>query len=67
MLTYCRSNIIGVDYSTKRKTIWGAGKIQDLLREKHENGFSALMINVDMLTPIQQVLFFLIIHFVILF
>lgn len=47
-------NVIGVDYSTKRKAIWGGGKIRELLAEKDANPFSALMVNVEMLNPMQQ-------------
>jgi GTP-binding protein HflX len=48
------SAIVGTDYNTKKKLIWGAGRIEALLEHKHKNSVTAVMVNVDMLTPVQQ-------------
>ncbi|WKY13287.1 hypothetical protein Q1695_004251 [Nippostrongylus brasiliensis] len=48
------STIVGVDYSTKRKRVWGTGQLEALLRKKEQTRVSALMVNVDMLSPLQQ-------------
>lgn len=46
---------MGVDYNTKRKAVWGSGQIEALVRKKMHSRVTALMVNVDMLTPFQQV------------
>ncbi|KAK6036919.1 hypothetical protein COOONC_25576, partial [Cooperia oncophora] len=49
------STIMGVDYNTKRKRVWGTGQLEALARIKQQSRVTALMVNVDMLSPIQQV------------
>ncbi|CAJ0589300.1 unnamed protein product [Cylicocyclus nassatus] len=56
------STVMGVDYNTKRKTVWGRGQIETLLRKKMQSRVSALMVNVDMLTPVQQQALFNLFH-----
>ncbi|KAK6029964.1 hypothetical protein OSTOST_03910, partial [Ostertagia ostertagi] len=48
------STIVGVDYNTKRKRVWGRGQLEALVSKKQQSRVSALMVNVDMLSPIQQ-------------
>ncbi|VDO69186.1 unnamed protein product [Heligmosomoides polygyrus] len=48
------SAVIGVDYNTKRRSVWGPGQIEKLVRMKQQSRVTALMVNVDMLTPLQQ-------------
>ncbi|KJH41576.1 hypothetical protein DICVIV_12453 [Dictyocaulus viviparus] len=48
------SAIFGVDYNTKRKTVWGSGQIDALITIKEQARVTALMVNVDMLSPLQQ-------------
>ncbi|KAK6058631.1 hypothetical protein COOONC_03800 [Cooperia oncophora] len=45
---------MGVDYNTKRKRVWGTGQLEALARIKQQSRVTALMVNVDMLSPIQQ-------------
>uniref|UniRef100_A0A1I7X1T5 Transferred entry: 3.1.21.10 n=1 Tax=Heterorhabditis bacteriophora TaxID=37862 RepID=A0A1I7X1T5_HETBA len=49
------SAIVGVDYNTKRKSVWGTGQIKSLVKLKHQNRVSAVMVNIEILTPMQQV------------
>ncbi|VDM71253.1 unnamed protein product [Strongylus vulgaris] len=42
---------MGVDYNTKRKAVWGRGQIETLVRKKMQSRVTALMVNVDMLSP----------------
>uniref|UniRef100_A0A0N5BRY9 Hflx-type G domain-containing protein n=1 Tax=Strongyloides papillosus TaxID=174720 RepID=A0A0N5BRY9_STREA len=49
-----QSVIVGTDYTTKKKHIWGQGRVEDLLKLKVSSRVSALMINVDQITPLQQ-------------
>ncbi|KAL6744194.1 hypothetical protein Aduo_017154 [Ancylostoma duodenale] len=51
------SVVMGVDYNTKRKAVWGSGQIEALVRKKMQARVTALMVNVDMLTPFQQVIY----------
>ncbi|KIH51553.1 putative GTP-binding protein HflX [Ancylostoma duodenale] len=53
---------MGVDYNTKRKAVWGSGQIEALVRKKMQSRVTALMVNVDMLTPFQQHELFRIFH-----
>ncbi|CAB3397729.1 unnamed protein product [Caenorhabditis bovis] len=48
------SVILPVDYNTKRKTIWATGNIEKLIERKEQARATALMINVDVLSPTQQ-------------
>ncbi|CAJ0582220.1 unnamed protein product, partial [Mesorhabditis spiculigera] len=48
------SKIVGTDYSTQRRVLWGAGRLEELLRIKKQVSASALMVNVDQLQPAQQ-------------
>ncbi|RCN27477.1 putative GTP-binding protein HflX [Ancylostoma caninum] len=56
------SVVMGVDYNTKRKAVWGSGQIEALVRKKMQSRVTALMVNVDMLTPFQQHELFRIFH-----
>uniref|UniRef100_A0AAF5CZX2 Hflx-type G domain-containing protein n=1 Tax=Strongyloides stercoralis TaxID=6248 RepID=A0AAF5CZX2_STRER len=49
-----QSVIVGTDYTTKKKQIWGQGRIDSLLQLKSTCRVSAIMINVEYLTPLQQ-------------
>lgn len=49
-----QSFIVPTDYNTKKKRVWGSGKIDELRRLVGRTSASALMINADMLTPTQQ-------------
>ncbi|KAJ1345757.1 hypothetical protein KIN20_000362 [Parelaphostrongylus tenuis] len=49
-----QSTVLGVDYNTKRKTVWGSGQIEALMRMKQQSRVTAMMVNVDMLSPLQQ-------------
>lgn len=55
--------IVGTDYNTKRKLIWGSGQLENLAEKKQQMMVSALMINVDMLSPLQQVHVMIIVFF----
>ncbi|KAK5976847.1 hypothetical protein GCK32_004062 [Trichostrongylus colubriformis] len=48
------STILGVDYNTKRKRVWGPGQLEALASMKQQSRVTALMVNVDMLSPLQQ-------------
>ncbi|CAJ0938924.1 unnamed protein product, partial [Mesorhabditis belari] len=48
------STIVGTDYHTNRRLIWGTGKLEELRLLKKQFRASALMVNVDMLQPNQQ-------------
>ncbi|KAE9414403.1 hypothetical protein Angca_006806, partial [Angiostrongylus cantonensis] len=49
-----QSAVLGVKYNTKCKTVWGSGQIEALMRMKQQSRVTALMVNVDMLSPLQQ-------------
>lgn len=49
-----QSTVLAVDYNTKRKTVWGSGQIETLVRMKQQLRVTALMVNIDMLSPLQQ-------------
>lgn len=49
--------IIGTDKNIKKKLIWGAGRLEKLRNFKLKNNVTALMVNVGMLSPLQQVLY----------
>ncbi|KAI6198388.1 putative GTP-binding protein 6 [Aphelenchoides fujianensis] len=46
--------VIGTDYSVRKKTIWGLGRLDSLKEEQVKCGASSVMINVDILSPVQQ-------------
>lgn len=48
--------IVGTDYNTKKKYIWGEGRLEMLFNLKQNNNVSAIFINVDILSPLQQVI-----------
>ncbi|KAK0410059.1 hypothetical protein QR680_004922 [Steinernema hermaphroditum] len=52
--TVANSVIVGTDYNTKKKRIWGAGRLDALVEVKNRHHVSAVMINVDILSPLQQ-------------
>ncbi|KAK6758273.1 hypothetical protein RB195_015845 [Necator americanus] len=56
------SIVMGVDYNTKRKAVWGKGQIETLVMKKTQSRVTALMVNVDMLAPNQQHELFNIFH-----
>lgn len=45
---------IGTDYNTKKKLIWGEGRLEALKAQQQKVNATAIMINVDILTPMQQ-------------
>uniref|UniRef100_A0A0N5AXZ0 Hflx-type G domain-containing protein n=1 Tax=Syphacia muris TaxID=451379 RepID=A0A0N5AXZ0_9BILA len=47
--------VVGTDYSTISKRIWGTGRIERLVEEKEKCRATAVMINVAILSPMQQV------------
>ncbi|PAV70740.1 hypothetical protein WR25_05373 [Diploscapter pachys] len=49
-----QSEMIAVDYHTKKKTIWGRGNVQNIRKMAVENRATAVMVNIDSLTPMQQ-------------
>ncbi|EGT35308.1 hypothetical protein CAEBREN_11668 [Caenorhabditis brenneri] len=48
------SLIMPVDYNTKRKSIWATGNLEKLVARREEARATALMVNVDVLSPTQQ-------------
>ena len=46
--------MIAVDYHTKKKTIWGRGNVENIRKMAVENRATAVMVNIDSLTPMQQ-------------
>lgn len=48
------SLIMPVDYNTKRKSIWATGNLEKLVARREEARATALMVNVDVLSPNQQ-------------
>ncbi|EFP01947.1 hypothetical protein CRE_22804 [Caenorhabditis remanei] len=48
------SLIMPVDYNTKRKSIWAAGNLEKLVARRETARATALMVNVDVLSPAQQ-------------
>uniref|UniRef100_A0AC35UAZ0 Hflx-type G domain-containing protein n=1 Tax=Rhabditophanes sp. KR3021 TaxID=114890 RepID=A0AC35UAZ0_9BILA len=48
------SAIVGTDYNTKKKQIWGQGRLEALIELKASTRVSAVMLNIDILTPLQQ-------------
>ncbi len=45
---------MSADASTRKALIWGAGRLSRLLAYKTQHNVSAMMINVEMLSPMQQ-------------
>ncbi|TKR61334.1 hypothetical protein L596_028454 [Steinernema carpocapsae] len=52
--TVANSVVVGTDYNTKKKRIWGAGRVEALVDVKNSHHVTAVMVNVDMLSPLQQ-------------
>lgn len=50
--------IIGTDYSVRKKMIWGKGRVDALKEHQVQSNATAVMINVDILSPLQQVRFY---------
>ncbi|CAD6193654.1 unnamed protein product [Caenorhabditis auriculariae] len=48
------SLVVPVDYNTKRKGLWPRGRTEKLLERREQVRATALMINVEMLSPMQQ-------------
>lgn len=48
------SLIMPVDYNTKRKSIWASGNLEKLVARREAARATALMVNVDVLSPSQQ-------------
>jgi 50S ribosomal subunit-associated GTPase HflX len=49
--------VIGTDYNLRKKLIWGQGRLDTLKEKQMMSNATAVMINIDILSPIQQVLF----------
>lgn len=47
--------IIGTDYTVRKKLIWGSGRLESLQEEQQKVGATAVFVNVDILSPVQQV------------
>jgi hypothetical protein len=47
--------IIGTDYTVRKKFIWGTGRLDALKEEQMKSNATSVMINVDILSPVQQV------------
>lgn len=56
----CSSVVVGTDYNTKKRRIWAQGRLDTLAELKEKERATAIMINVDVLSPLQQVF---ILHF----
>ncbi|VDM25414.1 unnamed protein product [Toxocara canis] len=50
----CSSVIVGTDYNTKKKRIWAQGRLDALAELKEKQRATALMLNVNLLSPLQQ-------------
>ncbi|CAA94821.1 Hflx-type G domain-containing protein [Caenorhabditis elegans] len=48
------SLIMPVDYNTKRKAVWASGNLEKLIARREAARATALMVNVDALSPSQQ-------------
>uniref|UniRef100_A0A1I7UN68 Hflx-type G domain-containing protein n=1 Tax=Caenorhabditis tropicalis TaxID=1561998 RepID=A0A1I7UN68_9PELO len=48
------SLIMPVDYNTKRKSVWASGNLEKLIARRETARATALMVNVDVLSPSQQ-------------
>ena len=55
LLSYCSCTIIGADYTVRKKLIWGIGRLENLKREQQRVGATAILVNIDILSPTQQV------------
>ncbi|KAF7639985.1 putative GTP-binding protein 6 [Meloidogyne graminicola] len=47
------SIIVNTDYNVRSKLIWGSGRLDAIVQHKQHFNISALMINVDSLSPLQ--------------
>lgn len=47
--------MVGTDKSVRKKFIWNQGRLESLLELKSSMNVTAIFINVDMLSPDQQV------------
>uniref|UniRef100_F1KZZ6 GTP-binding protein 6 n=1 Tax=Ascaris suum TaxID=6253 RepID=F1KZZ6_ASCSU len=50
----CSSVVVGTDYNTKKRRIWAQGRLDTLAELKEKERATAIMINVDVLSPLQQ-------------
>lgn len=48
--------VIGTDYTVRKKFIWGSGRLDALKEQQMKSNATAVMINVDILSPVQQVI-----------
>eukprot|EP00080_Pristionchus_pacificus_P010188 PDM70208.1 50S ribosome-binding GTPase [Pristionchus pacificus] len=48
------SVIVGTDYNTKKARLWGEGRLHELIELKEESRATAVMVNVDRLSCMQQ-------------
>lgn len=51
----CRTTAVSTDRSTAKKHLWGKGRIERIIALKEKISATALMIDVDILSPKQQV------------
>lgn len=49
--------IIGTDYNTRKKLIWGQGRLDMLKEQQLQFNATAIMVNIDILSPHQQVIY----------
>ncbi|KAI6213888.1 hypothetical protein M3Y94_00204500 [Aphelenchoides besseyi] len=46
--------VIGTDYTVRKKLIWGHGRLESVKEQQIQSGATSVMINIDVLSPIQQ-------------
>lgn len=66
-LYFRRTTAVSTDRSTKKHRLWGSGRIKRVISLKEEIGATALMIDVDILSPKQQVSFRILLDLVVKF
>ncbi|KAL7078148.1 hypothetical protein ACQ4LE_002325 [Meloidogyne hapla] len=47
------SIIVNTDYNVRSKLIWGSGRLDAIIRHRQQYNITALMINIDSLSPLQ--------------
>ncbi|KAH7710202.1 GTP-binding protein HflX [Aphelenchoides avenae] len=52
--TVVSSVMVGTDRNTKKKLMWGKGRLERLMEHKASMNVTSIMVNVRMLTPVQQ-------------
>ena len=48
------SVVVNTDYDVRKKMIWGMGRLEAINKYRQQHNVSAIFINVDMLSPLQQ-------------